>query len=179
MKPSRMFMVVANQAFSGVFRAGKPSWGYSIKDNSTVQRFLSSVEKDLPPVVERLRTVHVENLPWEKILPKYDTPETCFYLDPPYPHSTRKNGKYLHEMTDDDHRRLVEAVPTLQGMVLISSYPSGIYRPLAEAGWQEIRWLRSCMAGARTKGTGILGPGAAAAAGLSPPNHCFRSMGGL
>ena len=42
----------------------------------------------LPQVIEethkRLARVQIENLPYEKVLARFDRPDTLFYLDPPY-----------------------------------------------------------------------------------------------
>lgn len=38
----------------------------------------------LEAVHERLAGVTIECLPWQSFIPRYDTPETLFYLDPPY-----------------------------------------------------------------------------------------------
>ena len=38
----------------------------------------------LEDVHQRLSNVVIECLPWEAFIPRYDRPETLFYLDPPY-----------------------------------------------------------------------------------------------
>ena len=69
--------------------------------------------------------------PAVKVIQLYDGPETLFYCDPPYVTETR-SGKwreraYVVDMTDDDHRELAEALHQVQGMVLLSGYPSRLY----------------------------------------------------
>ena len=85
-------------------------------------------------VAERLRGVQIENDDAFAVIERYDSPETLFYCDPPYPGSVRSNGLhkngYRHEMTDDDHRRLAELLHKVQGKVVISSYPSRLYDEL-------------------------------------------------
>ena len=59
------------------------------------------------------------------------------YCDPPYVHSTRRSRhRYAHEMTDDDHRRLLGIIKTLPCPVMISGYPSALY-DRALSGWQR------------------------------------------
>jgi site-specific DNA-adenine methylase len=44
---------------------------------------------------------------------------TLFYLDPPYLHATRTaQDVYAHEMSDEDHERLLETITSLEGIVL-------------------------------------------------------------
>ena len=81
----------------------------------------------LPAVAERMRGVVVERRPALRILRRHDGPNVLHYVDPPYVHATRstmKAGKfaYRYEMTDDDHRFLLEVLNGLQGMVVLSGY---------------------------------------------------------
>lgn len=49
----------------------------------------------LPALIERFRGVVVENVTASEVIKRYDSPNTLFYLDPPYVHSTRgSTGKY-------------------------------------------------------------------------------------
>lgn len=92
----------------------------------------------VPAMVERLQGVVIDSKPALEVIAYYDSPTTCFYLDPPYPRSTRstynrycKKGYRRHcELTDADHERLAELVHDLEGMVVISSYPSELYDSL-------------------------------------------------
>lgn len=45
---------------------------------------LFRIEEDLSQAHMRLQSTYVENLSWEKVVAKYDRPETLHYLDPPY-----------------------------------------------------------------------------------------------
>lgn len=50
------------------------------------------------------------------------------YLDPPYLQSTRKSeSRYRHEMTHDDHVRLLDVAKSLPCRVMISGYSSKLY----------------------------------------------------
>lgn len=98
----------------------------------------------LRQVAARLRGVAVECGGWEGVLARYDGPGTHFYLDPPHLPSTRASPRlYRHEMIEDDHRRLLAAAARLRGTVMISGYPSRLYRD-ALAGWREVRFRTSC-----------------------------------
>jgi DNA adenine methylase len=65
--------------------------------------------------VERLRGVVIENRDALELISQHDSPETLFYIDPPYPFESRYRSAvwrdcYRHELSDDDHRRLAEVV---------------------------------------------------------------------
>ncbi len=72
-----------------------------------------------------------ENRPAFEVIQQFDDPETLFYVDPPYPISTR-NGRdrYTHEMTDDEHRELARRLRDIKGMAVVSGYPCELYDEL-------------------------------------------------
>lgn len=76
------------------------------------------------------------------IIRRYDTPDTLFYLDPPYVHSTRgerwAQGAYSHELSDEEHTALAEALHNIKGMAIISGYPSELYDSLYST-WRIVR----------------------------------------
>lgn len=95
----------------------------------------------LPAFVQRLQGVVIENRDAIDVIAQHDSPETLFYVDPPYPHDTRSmrrgNAAYAVEMSDADHERLAGALHAVLGMVMISSYPGTLYDRLY-ADWQRI-----------------------------------------
>lgn len=154
------WFTVARQSFAGQFGTG---WGRVITASNrgmgiACAAWLSAVDR-LPAVHERLQRVQIECQDWRTILTRYDTPETLFYVDPPYIPETRSAGGYAHELTDDDHRELVERLLGLEGRAMLSGYPHQIYQPLEDAGWDRREWQTASHAAARTKATGIQGAG--------------------
>jgi DNA adenine methylase len=91
----------------------------------------------LPAVVERLRRVTIENAPALDVIQGHDSPGTLFYVDPPYPHSTRRANRYEHEMTEADHRALADVLHTAEGMVVLSGYRNPLYETLFGA-WKRL-----------------------------------------
>ncbi len=88
----------------------------------------------LPPIIERLRGVIIERRPAVDVIVQHDTPETLHYLDPPYMPELRagsaadiKHRLYRHELTRREHISLLKLIGKLQGMVVISGYPSDLY----------------------------------------------------
>ena len=74
------------------------------------------------------------------LIRRYDRPETLFYVDPPYVHSTRvrmTNRAYAHEMTDNQHRELATVLHGCRGMIVLSGYHCELYEELF-GGWPRI-----------------------------------------
>ena len=87
---------------------------------------------------ERLREVQIEKLPAEELIGRYDTEDVFIYADPPYLHGTRKNYLYKHEMTDENHRELLETLLQHPGKVLISGYDNELYNSML-LGWNKVQ----------------------------------------
>lgn len=89
----------------------------------------------LASTIDRLRGVIVENRGADQVMAQHDSANTLHYVDPPYVWSTRapakktnkKYGGYVHEMSDDAHRALLQFLRGLKGMVLVSGYSHPIY----------------------------------------------------
>ncbi len=86
---------------------------------------------EIQKFTERLSGVVIENRPAIEIMKQQDGDETLFFLDPPYVHETRSKKKnYNFEMTDDDHKELLEFIKTMKGMVILCGYKSEVYNQL-------------------------------------------------
>lgn len=103
-----------------------------------VHGWLTSLDQ-LPIISERLQGIDIQNKNANELMSEYDSPKTLFYLDPPYPKSTRvfKNA-YRKEMTIEEHRKLADTARSMQGAVVISSYPSLLYDELYD-GWNCVK----------------------------------------
>jgi DNA adenine methylase len=132
------WFVAARQARNGLYGS---SWSRQTKDSRmgismNVSRWLSGID-DLPEVYKRLQGVQIEHQDFRKIVPKFDSPQTWFYADPPYVQSTRSETRYHEDMTDGDHLDLVSLLLNLEGMCLLSGYKTSIYEPLESNGWKR------------------------------------------
>ena len=105
--------------------------------SGVVSRWLGGVEA-LPEIAERLLRVQIENRPALDVIRLYDSPQTLFYCDPPYLHSTRGDNKaYAFEMDEDEHRELASVLRSCAGMVAISGYRNDLMDRLYE-GWTRV-----------------------------------------
>lgn len=87
-------------------------------------------------VIGRLRGVVIEQRPAEKVMVQHDALDALHYVDPPYMPETRSrlgNRKgsgyiaYAHDLTAEQHRRLLQFLRSLRGMVVLSGYPHPSY----------------------------------------------------
>lgn len=96
----------------------------------------------LAMIVERLRGVTIENVDYRRIIEKYDCDDALFYIDPPYPKSTRARPDhgYKFEMNESQHRALARILTNCAGMVILSGYPCPLYDELFR-GWHKVTRL--------------------------------------
>lgn len=96
------------------------------------------IPDNLLAVASRFSKVVIEHLPALLCLSKYDSPDTLFYVDPPYVHSLRDDTHrgYAHEMSDQSHRDLAWALHQVKGKVVCSGYPGALYSQIF-ADWRR------------------------------------------
>lgn len=106
----------------------------------TAQHVWVKYPSGLAAIGARFAGVLVENHDALKVMAAHDGPETLHYVDPPYLFSTRmraaKHRYYRHELSDEQHVALLEAVQLLEGMVVLSGYPSELYESMLK-GWER------------------------------------------
>ena len=132
---ARRFFIRARQARTGLAqKASSGRWAHCRLTSragmaGAVSRWLGSVEGS--EIAQRLLRVQIENDTAINVIKRYDSPETLFYCDPPYPHDSRSDqNAYSYEMTDADHRILANVLRKVKGKVALSSYDSEIIQRL-------------------------------------------------
>ena len=98
---------------------------------------------------ERLRKVQIENLPAVDLIRRFNFPNVLIYADPPYVLSTRHGKQYRHEMTDEQHKELLDTLSNHRGPVLLSGYDSDLYRDILHDWHREEIPSRAQTSGAR------------------------------
>ena len=128
LEQARRFFVRARQVRTGLAQtASVGRWANCLKTSragmaGAVSRWLGSVE-GLEWVAARLLRVQIEHDLAVSVIRRYDSPDTLFYCDPPYPHSSRGDSKaYQYEMTDQEHIALHHVLSQVEGKVAISGY---------------------------------------------------------
>ncbi len=84
------------------FGADGVSFGVQRKSGGGAATNMGSLLRDLDRFHRRLQGVIVENLPYDRCLRTYDSPQTVFYLDPPYIGGNQCNYRSwtIKEVTD-------------------------------------------------------------------------------
>jgi DNA adenine methylase len=137
---ARRFFIRARQVRTGLAQtASVGRWANCLQTSragmaGAVSRWLGSVE-GLEWIATRLLRVQIENDLAVSVIRRYDSPETLFYCDPPYPHDSRGDSKaYQYEMTDLQHMQLYEVVSQVKGKIAISGYHGTLMDGLYK-GW--------------------------------------------
>jgi len=133
---ARRFFVRARQVRTGLAQtASNGRWANCLLTSragmaGAVSRWLGSVD-GLDSIASRLLRVQIENDDALAVIRRYDSPDTLFYCDPPYPHESRgdKNA-YRFEMHDYEHTNLANLLRDVKGRVAISGYRCDLYDDL-------------------------------------------------
>lgn len=164
LEDARRFLVRSWQAHA-VKAGGRSGWRYDISDvrgRPACGDWLA-VPQRIQAAAERLSGVYIECRPAEEVIAAYSRSEaaerTLVFADPPYLLDSRP-GYYRHEMSPEDHERLLDLLDGHPGPVLLSGYTNPLYdeliphwhrasrEALAEKGRRrtEVLWLNPAAA---------------------------------
>ena len=149
LEAARRFYIRAWQTRGGYWRTGQSAWRYQVGPgtwSSSPRRWRAHLSQ-FAMLAERLAAVQIECKPALEVMARYDAPTTRHSLDPPYVPETRSaRWEYEHEFGAADHEDLLEAVLELEGMVVLSGYPSEQYDD-ALRGWRRLEATSRTQAG--------------------------------
>jgi DNA adenine methylase len=146
--------VLCRQSLSGRMDTFAPTVRTRLRGgrNDGVNAWWTAIE-GLEAVHERLRDVKVLCRPALDVIRSEDTAATLFYCDPPYLHQTRTATKVYgaFEMTEAQHRDLLDVLRQCEGKVMLSGYASALY-DTALASWaRHTKDVPNNAAGGKTK----------------------------
>ena len=107
-------------------RPGFASDGKKIRKNAQV--FVNHVER-MSEIAARFRAVVIEHKDALELIPRYDSPDTLWYLDPPY-----NCGYSFKYRAGVDQKAMLGAFKNVSGYVVLSGYENGLYADEL-AGW--------------------------------------------
>lgn len=134
---ARRFLVKAWQSHGSDIK-WRNGWKHAGRtDGSIPAQGWAALPERLMAAAERLRGVQIECRPALEAIARHAGPTCLIYVDPPYPRSTRHRAYYRHEMTDDDHRTLLDTLSIHHGPVVVSGYGCPLYDDRL-AAWRRI-----------------------------------------
>jgi DNA adenine methylase len=140
------YVYVVTQVFSG----SKPETSSFIDLKGNYRsKYLSFRDKlSKPDWVEHfLRITEVENLDFQQVIEKYDSPSTYIYLDPPY--WKTENYYNNHDFDRNDHERLAQVLNICQSKFSLSYYEFDLlhqWYPKDTFRWEEKEFAKAAAA---------------------------------
>lgn len=108
------YFVLSQQSFGRVYNG---AFGVSKKSRNESHVWCNKVDR-LYQYVERLRRTVIESTCALECISRWDSPQTLFYVDPPYPGTVQKYN--LPTYTQDDFAALVDILSKCKGSVVLS-----------------------------------------------------------
>jgi len=137
------YLIRNRMSFSGLM--GHYSWSNRIRRGmpENVSSYLGTIER-IFTVSERLQGVDIRNQNTLDLLDRCSTflsyKNVLLYCDPPYCDTTRVTPDvYEHEMSRDDHIRLLNIIKDAKCGVVISGYASDLYESYLDK-WQRFEY---------------------------------------
>ena len=113
------FYVNINQSFSNQLNNGWSTGLYS-RNHSESWR---NKQLRLPEILNRIRDVYISCEDAIKCIERWDSPQTLFYCDPPYPET---NQGHYSGYTLEDFKNLCDVLDNIKGSYVLSNYPQSI-----------------------------------------------------
>ena len=124
-RAARWYYMVS-YSFGGLGR----NFGRATSPSGTLSGKIRNNLKLFPKIHDRFKNIQVENQDWYQCLCDYDSPDTVFYLDPPY--IDADSGIYKEK--DVDYYALIRAVFNCEGFVALSGYSNPVFE---NQDWDE------------------------------------------
>lgn len=133
--------VALYQTFAGKTNlGGKPAgWSFGRQSQDHPVRW-SRVPEQILGAAARLKEVYLDCLDFERCIRLWDTPQTFFFVDPPY---VGCEAFYPPTFTPDDHQRLARALNSIKGRALVTYYDNDLVRKLYRKWRIEVRQVTS------------------------------------
>lgn len=125
-------LVLTTQGFGSQIGS---SWGYDRKKGSVAIKVMNKKRQFTDALRERIERTQIDCQDGLKVIKAFDTTESFFYVDPPYPGT---NCAHYKGYTFNDLEDLLKTLATLKGKFLLSNYPQElITRYSKENRWHQ------------------------------------------
>lgn len=123
--------VVTNMSFAGSIHGGWKWCNGSAGGHSG--RFIRKKRMDFLTLRNRLQDVQISKKDAIEVIQKRDTPNTFFYLDPPYPGAVQA---HYHGYSMKQFDNLLQVLSSLKGKFILSNFPSQTLKHfILKNGW--------------------------------------------
>jgi len=153
------YSYIMTQVFSGLNAEKAKFIDLKGKYKSKFDSFRDKLVK--PKFIEKLHKItKCENLSYEQVIEKYDSPKTYFYVDPPY--WKTENYYSLHDFDVEDHKNLCTQLSNIKGRFSLSYYEFDLlseWLPKDKFVWESREFVKAAAAQKgkkQSKGTEIL-----------------------
>ena len=130
------YYVNISQSFAHVLSRG---WGRAVFGRNSGASWARKVAL-LPQYIERMASVVISCQDGLTVIKQFDSPQTFFYCDPPYPGTDQGSYKGY---TIDDYRALCETLASCQGSFLLSNYDQAL---VDHGDWEKFEFASACSA---------------------------------
>jgi DNA adenine methylase len=153
------YVYVLTQVFSGSKPETAAYTDYKGKYRCKVLIFMDKLKN--PKYREHFdKITFVENMDFQSVVEKYDSPKSYFYMDPPY--WKTENYYSNHDFDVNDHTRLADCIKNIQGKFSLSYYDFpklSEWFPKDEYKWEQRDFAKAASAkkdGTQNMGTELL-----------------------
>ena len=116
---ARRYYVNISQSFAHILNSG---WRRDRIGPNSATMGVNKIN-ELPGYIDRMRSIYISRGPALKCIKQWDSPQTFFYIDPPYPGTFQ--GHY-EGYTKDDFAELCRLLESIEGSFVLSNYDSDI-----------------------------------------------------
>src|SRR5690606_269377 len=128
------FFVNANQSFATILNGGWGTCNFSKNNTSSYKNKTNILE-----TIERLKFCYIGCEDAIKCIKRWDSPQTFFYCDPPYPDTNQGN---YSGYSQQDFENLIETLNNCQGSFLLSCY----HNDAVPKEWERFEFDAVCTA---------------------------------
>lgn len=152
LKQAVNFCIRLNMGYGFRTNGEKVGWKRDVqgRDRAYAAEDWKSLPQRLIETAERLRGVQIENRPAIELIQDFNYATALIYCDPPYLLNTRSQKQYAKEMTDQDHKDLLEVLRNHKGYAIISGYESDLYDDILQ-GWHKKETISRTQSGEKKK----------------------------
>lgn len=131
---ARRYYINIQQSFSNLLNSG---WRTGVYGRNLSLTWKNKIN-NLSSFVDRMQGVHISSEDAIRCISRWDSPQTFFYIDPPYMNA---NQGHYRGYSIGDYQDLIEKLKNVQGSFILSNYPNSTIVP---EEWEKIQFERHC-----------------------------------